>query len=76
MVAGGRKPVANEMVRWRKHGGFFDERGKVTARYTLHVAPSKTLACVRVHFFPGNNVAHFTVDEFNRLFRPAEKAKS
>jgi hypothetical protein len=71
-MARGRKPYAHEMVIPRRAHEFF-ERGKVTARYSVRLGKGKTLAAVRVHAFPGHAVFHFSVDEFNRLFRPEKE---
>lgn len=42
-------------------------RGKVTARYSVQMSPTKLVRCVRVRF-GGVGVFHFSETEFKRLF--------
>ena len=71
------KPHADEMVRPRKPIPVFASGGrwKVTARYSVRVSGTTELACVRVRG-PGGHAMHFTLAEFNRLFKRDTDTKS
>lgn len=69
-----KRPDADEMVQPRKPVPIFVRGGrwKVTARYSVRVNATTDLACVRVRG-PGGHAMHFTLAEFNRLFRPSKE---
>lgn len=47
-------------------------RCKVTARYTVEIAPDQHVACVRVRC--GQRVMHFSAERFSKLFEAIEKS--
>lgn len=74
------RPRAHDSVELRKPSELFpeDSNWKVTARYDLQVAATKSIRCVRVRYFGSGApfVGHFTEAEFARVFKPRKRVRS
>lgn len=56
-----KRPIPGEVISTA-------DRFKITARYTVDIAPGKAIRCVRVRG-PGQRVMHFSRERFDALFR-------
>lgn len=62
-------PPPYEMVELRRPNAVLPlTRWKVTARYSVQISATEMLSCVRVR--GAQLVLHFSLTEFNRLFKP------